>query len=234
MVIAFTQHDKVESDGRKIRCKESDRCGNFARERLEKEVFPEILYKAPFYSCGVTPALWLKVVEWDLLMEWIDQVPEIVTMGDDLCVSLPALLHARNVYFDSYCGYNYRMNANSITHSYDSKAPIRNNELLKNLKSIIDPFAAFGLQEQLEMYAVWIASGTVTSLILGSSDIRKDLDEMEELLQNEYVIRGAGKQIPIKSKVLLSLARRKNVCLLMLLIKGFILKKKLVKSFWNS
>ena len=233
-VIAFTQHEKVESDGRKIRCQESDRCGLFSRERLEKEVFPEILYKPPFYSCGVTPALWLKVIERDMLMEFIDSVPDIVAMGDDLCVSLPALLQAHNVFFDNFCGYNYRMNASSITHSYDPKAAVRNTELLKHLKSTIEPFDAFDLKEQLEMYAVWIASGTVTSLVLGSSDIKTDLEETGELLQNEYVIRGAEKRIPIKSKILLKLARRKNARLLMLLKNGFVLKKKLVKTFWNS
>lgn len=233
-VIAFTQYNRAESDGRKIQCKESDRYGLFARERLEKEVFPEILYKPPFYSCGVTPALCLKAIERNLLMELIDSVPDIVAMGEDLCVSLPAMLHAHNVFFDNFCGYNYRMNANSITHSFDPKAAVRNNELLKKLKSTIEPFDAFGLQEQLEMYAVWITSGTVTSLVLGSSDIKKDLDEMEELLQNEYVIGGEKKQIPIKSKILLSLARRKKARLLMLLKKGFVLKKKFVRSFWNS
>ena len=230
-VIAFTQHNKVESSGRIIQCRESERCGIFAREWLEKEVFPEILYKPPFYSCGVTPALGLKVIERDLLMKFIDQVPDAVAMGDDLCLSLPIMLYAHNVYFDSFCGYNYRMNANSITHSYDPKAAVRNNVLLKYMKSTIDSFDAFNLHAQLEMYAVWIASGTVASLVLGSSDIKKNLDEMGELLQNECVVSGVKKQIPIKSKILLMLARRKKAHLLMLLKCIFFLKKKIKNSF---
>lgn len=231
-IIAFTEHYVVESDETITQHKASDRSGFYERKRLEKEIFPEILYKKPYYSFGITPALCLKTIRRSLLLECIQRVPNIVSMGEDLCVSLPAFLQANNAYFANFCGYYYRMNLNSITHAYDSKASVRITKLLNYLKSVADYFEEFDIETQLNMYATWIVSGTLTSLVMECSDIKKVLNEMEELLQNENVIRGERQHIPLGKKMMLKLARRKNVRFFQIIKFCVVIKNRFKHIIW--
>lgn len=226
-IIAVNKHYKVETNGETILSIESERIGLYEKSMLEKEVYPELLYKEPFYSFGVTPTLCLKTIKRDLLTEFITNVPNQISMGEDLCTSFPAILAANNIYFSNICGYYYRMNPTSITHTYDKKAANKIVTLLEYIDKEIGKYDEFAMKQQIEMYAAWIVAGAIGSLVLGSNDIRYDLNSMQELLKNEYVVRGTKRKIPPKSKILLKLAEDGNADALKLLRAGVTLKNKL-------
>ena len=227
-IISINGLYRVESNGRIIRCKDSNRNGLYNRTKLETDVFSEILYKKPFYSFGVKPAICLKVIERDFLIQFLNGVPDCITMGEDLCVSLPALLSANSVYFSDICGYYYRMNPTSITHSYDPKSTVRITKLLDYLEEVIAPYECkFDIKYQMNMYSVFIVSEALVSLILRSCDMKKNLGEMEGLIQRCILVCDGKKEIPLKIRLLLKLAKRKQLYLLKLLKKGFMLKLEL-------
>lgn len=232
-IIAVNNHYKVEIDGKTITSGESKKEGLYRRETLEKEVFPELLYKEPFYSFGVTPALCLKTMKKELLIESIRDVPDQISMGEDVCTSFPAILLAETVYFADICGYYYRMNPTSITHKYDKNAVERNAKLLDYMEKQLKQCSVNNIDVQMDMYAVWIAMLTITSLILGSNDIRCDLDRTSNLLRNKHIIGGLKRKIPLKTKIVVVLAKRKNAGLLLLMRQCFMVKMRIKKYFKN-
>lgn len=58
-----------------------------------------MLYNPPYYNFGVAPSLCLKVIEKEMLKKCIQDVPEGISMGEDLSVSFPALFSAQAVFF---------------------------------------------------------------------------------------------------------------------------------------
>ena len=229
-IIAVNNHYKVEIDGKTITSGESEKEGLYRKETLEKEVFPELLYKEPFYSFGVTPALCLKTMKKELLIESIKDVPDQISMGEDVCTSFPAILLAETVYFADICGYYYRMNPTSITHKYDKNSVIKIETLLNYIEKKLGQDTIYNIGTQLDMYAVWIAYLTIISLVLGSEDIHRDLDRAGYLLRNKHVIKGLTQKIPLKTKIILKLAINKKTNLLLLTRKCFILKESIKKK----
>lgn len=228
-LIAVTGHYKVETDGRIIQYWENEKTGLYQRSQLEMDVFPEILYREPYYSFGVTPTLWLKVIKKTIVRDCMKDVPDCITMGDDLCVSYPAILKAQTIYFADICGYYYRMNPTSITHKYDKNAIIKIVTLLNYIEKKLEQDTIYNIGAQLDIYAVWIAYLTITSLVLGSEDVQRDLDRAEDLLSNKHVIRGLTQKIPLKTKIILKLAMNKKTSILLLTRRCFILKESIKK-----
>lgn len=228
-VISINNYYRVELNGEVVQCIDSNRSGLYNRRKLEKEVFPTILYKEPFYSFGVTPSLCLKVIKSDVLKQYIKDVPNNVTMGEDLCLSLPIFLSSTNVYFLNCCGYYYRMNPSSITHSYDPKSVLRITKLLDYLESITVSYGnTFNLKTQMDVYSDWIISRTLVSLVLGSSDLKKDLCDFDGLLRRDCMCGTGIQELPVKIRILLILAKRKITLIIKILKKVFELKQKLV------
>ena len=196
---------------------------------MEKEVFPTMLYNPPYYNFGVAPSLCLKVIEKEMLKKFIQDVPEGISMGEDLSVSFPALFSAQTVYFMEQSGYYYRMNPTSITHKYNSEASVRVKALLDYMDKQLSQYDIYNINDQMDMYAAWITAGTVGSLVLGSNNIEKDLKGMRELFGNPHVINGMKLDIPMKSKILLRLAAKGNTQALKV-IKKCVEVKHMIRS----
>lgn len=227
-IISVTSYFRVESNGEVSQRKESSRTGLYNRMQLETEVFPEILYKKPYYTFGVTPSIWLKVVERDLLISFIQDVPNCITRGEDLCISLPVLLSAESVYFSNVCGYYYRMNPTSITHSYDPKSIARITILLNYLEEIVATYEEkYQLKSQLKIYSFQIVSTTLISHMLGTKNLEKVIDDMELLINKVSFTGKERKEIPVLKRILLILAKSKKMCILKFLKNIYTLKMKL-------
>lgn len=223
-IIAVTGHYKVESDGQTIHCRDGEQKGLYERDKLEKEIFPTLLYNPPYYNFGVAPSLCLKVIEKEMLKKCIQDVPEGISMGEDLSVSFPALFSAQVVFFMEQSGYYYRMNPTSITHKYDSRASDRAVALLDYMDKQLGQYNVYNINAQMDVYATWIAYLTITSLVLESKDIHHDLNSARTLLSNKHVASGLAKKIPLKTKIILKLAINNKTSILLLTRKCFTLK----------
>ena len=208
-IIIAERYYRAESDLTITQQKSTDKNGFYDKTTIEHDVLPEILYKPPFYNFGVLPALWLKALKRDLVENCLKNVPNIVTMGEDLCLSLPAFFLAQSVYFADICVYYYRMNPTSITHSFDRDSPERIEVLIDYLEKATEQYDRFGIGSQLDMYTAWIVSCTAKSIAVGSSNIAQDLDAIYNLIQNEHVKRALMHRISVKAWLLLFLAAKK-------------------------
>lgn len=191
--------------------------GVYERQRLENLVYPNILYSAPFYNFGIAPSLCTKIIRRELLEQYMSNVPENIRMGEDLVVSLPCILKANTVYFSNTCGYYYRQNPTSITHTFDPMAPERVDSLIRTLEKELKCYGnEYHMQDQIAMYAVYITEFTIVSLIKGSRDLKKDLCRLEILWNNATVKRGEKLKLPFRTRVLFAIAKTKQVWLIKL------------------
>lgn len=192
--------------------------GVYDRQRLEKLVYSDILYSAPFYHFGITPSLWSKIIRRELLEQYMPYIPENIRMGEDLVVSLPCILKAKTVYFSDICGYYYRQNPTSITHSFDPMAPERVDSLINTLEREIECYGnKYNIQDQIAAYAVYITEFTLVSLVKGSHDLKNDLCSFDVLWSNSAVKRGMKHKIPFRTKVLFAIAKTKQIWLIKLI-----------------
>lgn len=192
--------------------------GVYDRQRLENLVYPNILYSAPFYNFGIAPSLCTKIVRRELLETYMSNMPENIRMGEDLVVSLPCMLKANTIYFSNICGYYYRQNPTSITHTFDPIAPERIDSLIRTLEQELECYGRdYHMQDQIAMYAVYITEFTIVSLIRGSRDLKKDLCHFDILWNNATVKRGKKYKIPFRTKVLFAIVKTKQAWLIKLI-----------------
>lgn len=199
------------------------RSGLYNRCMLEKEIFPQILYQPPFFSFGVVPSIWSKFIKHEFLLDLLLDEPEEIKMGDDLAVTLPCMLKADSIYFSDICGYYYRQSPSSITHTFDSTAPIKVNSLLNYLCKKTEAYDGYNIKNQISLYAVHILQHTITSLIQGSNHIRDDLKLMNTLWQNALVKKGLKNKVPLKIKLLILATKSRQAWIL-----------KIIKKRWAS
>lgn len=91
----------------------------YNKEQLAQEIYPTMLYRAPYYSFGINPCCWSKVFKKELLEQCLYPVTPKVKIGEDAAFTYPCLLAAESLaYVDGYL-YHYRNNAQSMTNVYD-------------------------------------------------------------------------------------------------------------------
>lgn len=229
-IISVNCHFRKE-DGKKadIFC-ENFYTGMYERKMLEKEVFPELLSRPPFFSFGVIPSLWSKIIRRDILINFMPNEPEEIKMGEDLAITLPCFLKAESVYFSDVCGYYYRQNPSSITHTFDSTAPMRVDSLLNYLRETTEAYDSYNIKKQISKYAMHILQFTVTLLINGSKNMHSDLKLMKPLWKNVSVKEGLKGKMPLKVKLLLLVAKSNRVLLLKIVKRRWARKGNGVKA----
>lgn len=210
-------------------CNQCTYSGLYNRSMLEKEVFPETLYRPPFFTFGIVPSVWSKIIKRQFLTDFMLNVPEEIKTGEDLAITLPCMLKADSIYFSNICGYYYRQNPTSITHSFDSTAPMRIDSLLNYLRKTTEAYDKYNIKSQISIYAMHILQFTVTSLIKGSNNMRSDLKLMKPLWYNPSVKEGLKSKAPLKVKLLILAAKLRQVLLLKVLKKRWT-KSKEVKA----
>lgn len=200
--------------------------GIFHREKIKETVFPSMLSISPFFTFGIMPSLWTKIIRRELLEKAIKDEPEEIRVGDDLAVTLSCILQANTIYFSDICGYHYWQNPNSIMHTFDRNAPYRVRILLNYLREISKGYASREIDNQIAEYAVHITYVTLASLVKGSHSIRKDLKSMGALWKNPLVKKGLQLRIPYKIKIVFFLAKVKQIWALRIIKKHWPMREK--------
>lgn len=88
--------------------------GFYDRARLESEIFPKMLFDGSFYSFGVNPNCWSKLVKRELIEKNLTPVDERIRMGEDAAFIYPCLLDAQSAACIKTPTYHYRITGRSI------------------------------------------------------------------------------------------------------------------------
>ena len=91
----------------------------YTKVQLAQEIYPTMLYHAPYYSFGINPCCWSKVFKKELLEQCLYPVTPKVKIGEDAAFTYPCLLAAESLAYVDGCLYHYRNNAQSMTAAFD-------------------------------------------------------------------------------------------------------------------
>lgn len=143
------------------RAEPSSQCfenGFYDRDRLEKEIFPRMLFGGRFYSFGVNPNCWSKLVRRELIEKNLLPVDERIRMGEDAAFIYPCLLDSQSISCLKTPTYHYRITGQSMSTAYDEKLK---DIILLPYKRLKEKNAAsdFDISSQLDYYlCIWSIS----------------------------------------------------------------------------
>lgn len=194
----------------------------FTKQDLEKEIYPTMLFREPYYSFGVNPCCWSKLFKKELLESVLYNVTPKVKIGEDAAFTYPALLNAKSVSYVGEYLYHYRNNPEAMTKKYDSR--------MENY--IFIPYdilnEAFGktkyayLNNQLNFFLLFLVNGLLRNE--ASPDCNKSLKEKRQLLKrlvNNDALQTAIREmdcsvLPFHTRLIVKFLSMSNVTLLYL------------------
>ena len=110
--------------------------GFYNKKAIEENFYHKMLSCKPFFSFYIFPSVWSKCFNKNLAKIVYEKIPNKISLGEDVAATYPAILKAETIYISNYCGYMYRQNLNSMTHSYDKDLYSKIKTLILHLKKI--------------------------------------------------------------------------------------------------
>lgn len=102
----------------KIKVKFKVPCGYYNRERMEKEIFPTMLYDESIASSGVASAVWVKMFRTDLMKDVFKEINAPIRIGEDHFQSIALLNKASSCVIIGNYLYHYIVHSGSVMTSY--------------------------------------------------------------------------------------------------------------------
>ncbi len=136
--------------------------GAYSQERLQKEIFPRMIYDSKTHNRGFSPNKVTKIFTKEILMSVLELCDQKVSIGEDLLTSFACFSKAKCIYFmKDHFPYHYRINNSSMIMQYsDSKY-----EKIKALRQ-----AMLRVNETCSYDFGWQIHNDYISLILGQLD----------------------------------------------------------------
>ncbi len=125
----------------------------YTKAQLAQEIYPTMLYHAPYYSFGINPCCWSKVFKKSLLEQCLYSVTPKVKIGEDAAFTYPCLLAAESLAYVDGCLYHYRNNAQSMTNAYD---PTFCDTVWIPLEILSKEFSDLNLLDQFAVYVLYL------------------------------------------------------------------------------
>lgn len=188
----------------------------YDRVRLEKEIFPVMLFDGKFYDFGIKPSCWSKLVRRDILEKNLMTVDERIRMGEDAAFIYPCLLDSQSAVCIKNPTYHYRITGQSMSTAYDEK--LKDIVLLpyKRLKEKnID--SNFDISSQLNYYLLYMVNFLLRNEAKkANTHSKKERREVIENVCADVDIRSAAAHVdmgklPMHTKLLVTALRRGSV-----------------------
>lgn len=147
----------IASTGDKeIICSSPFPAGFYDKTRLEKEIYPYMIYFGTFFMYGIAPSLCNKIFRRTLLEKHLFHVPQDVIVGEDGLASYSCMLEAESIYFFEEAFYYYRTNSGSVSHHDMPHSRLHeNHKMFDTYNQIIDLSKYPYMEKQLDYYFVY-------------------------------------------------------------------------------
>lgn len=110
----------------------------------------------PFFTFGVFPSVWSRVVKRELYLKRQSMIDEKITLGEDFAVTIPIMFEAESIYVIRRPLYCYRVVPGSISRRYNENAMHCVAMIIKAFNEAdCIPMDSYGLKEQLGAYCVY-------------------------------------------------------------------------------
>ncbi len=213
------------ADGNEILRRQRIPCGIYKEEKLVKMVYSQMLSVAPFFTFYVFPSVCCKCFRRVIVEKVYQDISENISLGEDVAASYPALLLANSIYVVDYCGYKYRQNPESMTHTYNKGLYKKIKELSIHLKTV-EKECQWDAGIQIDEYIIFLLQlAKNNELFYNLKDGYKVKKRNLKLYLNDELFMEAIRSVKMKSikdKVILACFRYKIILPLYLIgIKKF-------------
>lgn len=146
----------------------------------------QVLYHRgkPFFTFGLPPSTWTKTIKREQYLKAQTTVNNGIKMGEDVCVTFPAILNCNSLYILKEPIINYRILSTSISHNF------RPNDI-KDLKLLISHFENIDLDsyDAKNQFCVYILFRVFNSLVAFAQNLN-DYNEYIRYAQevDKYVL----------------------------------------------
>lgn len=192
--------------------------GFYDRSRLEKELFPKMLFNGQYYRFGVNPNCWSKLVKRELIEKNLYPVDERIRMGEDAAFIYPCLLDAQSVACIKTPTYHYRITGQSMSTAYDERLKdiiLLPYEQLKRKNGTSE----FDISSQLDYYLIYMTNFLIRNEAKkANTHTEKERKEiLRTLVSNDDIINAASavemSRLPLHTKLLTQALKHKSVFL---------------------
>ncbi len=169
---------------------------------------------------NVIYTVWSKAIKTCLYKKFQSLVPNEVTKGEDVAVTIPTVLNCSSIYFGNFNEYYYRANPLSMINSFNKK----DFEKEKILFSYLEPFIDKPYSNQLNVYILNMSTIFIKQASISSKKCRTAKIIIKNSITKE--IQGRIKSaklynLSIKNKFLVFLVKHKMYRSLYLCFKLF-------------
>lgn len=182
--------------------------GLYVDEDIEKNIYPRLLmdknmHHISYYLSG-------KAIKRELLTPHQLNVNEKISLGEDLCCTVPCYLYAKSVYISKKTAYLYTVRDNSMSKEFNTNQ-IRLvedviHEIYKmDMKKVID------FEAQLCRYSCFMCFTILAAAAEGNhfKSINALKTNIINALHNEKIPRAEFKKISVKSRISIFLMQKK-------------------------
>lgn len=162
--------------------------GFYDKEAIEKTIIPGMISNGEFFSWGIFPSLWDKLIKRELLEESISRYTEMFPIGNDAVVAYPALLKTESMEILDDCLYHYRQNSSSMVHKVEADAKTR--EGYRKLYRALD-YSFSNSQYEQTLRRQW-TEYLLFLMIPRASELYHGMAECDEFFPFESVKKGSS------------------------------------------
>ena len=198
----------------------------YNRQELE-ELFPVLLNDGRFFGRMLQPARVTKLYRRELVENNMPLCKEEVTVGEDLQLTLPALLDAKSMsVVKDFYPYHYWFNQNSMTGKFDPKYLDKIKVMAKRMKEISAEKEVYDFSSQITNDFLGLAViGLKNGVIRNTEGKKSAMDIIKRYCNDEMVVEALKThtmdQLPITIKGFLVLMKAKQYQICYLICKMF-------------
>ena len=198
----------------------------YNRQELE-ELFPVLLNDGRFFGRMLQPARVTKLYRRELVENNMPLCKEEVTVGEDLQLTLPALLDAKSMsVVKDFYPYHYWFNQNSMTGKFDPKYLDKIKVMAKRMKEISKEKGSYDFSSQITNDFLGLAViGLKNGVIRNTEGKKSAMDIIKRYCNDEMVVEALKThtmdQLPITIKGFLVLMKAKQYQICYLICKMF-------------
>ena len=182
--------------------------GLYTEKDIEKYIYPRLLMDKDmnhisYYLSG-------KVVKRGLLTPHQLNVNEKISLGEDLCCTVPCYLHAKSVYISKKTAYLYTVRNDSLSKEFNTKQLCLVENIINELYNM-DMEKVIDFEEQLCRYSCFMCFAILASAAEGNHF--ESIDELKNNIINSMhdgkIQRADFESISLKSRISVFLMKKR-------------------------
>ena len=159
--------------------------GKYSKTDLENVIYPQMLSATPFYTFGISPAMWGKLFKASVVKKNLKALDSGIFFGEDGCFVYSVLLDCDSIYITENTGYVYQYNEASVTRKFNPKL-LDDNIKLKAFYENLSKEKNWDISTQLDEYMAYICNYTVTFALKAPNTVPNR--EVKEYIKKIYPI----------------------------------------------